>query len=377
VSHSPTNVYETTATAAADLEGPLLDLLPRLGLGDLLRVGARAETVLRGRPYVPLLSGRAALYLALRQAGVARGDQVLLPAYHCPSMIEPVRWLDAEPTLYRMQPNLAPDLRDLEAKLTPRVKAVVAAHLFGFVTDLAPVRRVCDERRACLIEDCAHALFAPTPVGTYGEFVVTSPRKFFPIYDGGALAARTADRLPRAASPTLRFQLQAVWNAVRPARSHHAPGSSTSARQSAEPSVAAEYRDTRFDRAAAHRRMSAFSRAVAAASASQRVIEKRRSNYRTLARLLAGVKGTEPLIAEPAEGVAPYVLPLLVTGGTPVYMRLRAAGIRLGRWDQIVLGVCPVATRYAETLLHLPCHQGLTPDELRQLASAVARAVEK
>jgi len=45
-------------------------------------------------------SGRAAIEVALRVLGVGPGDKVLVPTYHCPTMIAPVVRSGAEPAFY-------------------------------------------------------------------------------------------------------------------------------------------------------------------------------------------------------------------------------------------------------------------------------------
>ena len=58
---------------------------------------------------------------------------------------------------------------------------------------------MCDEKGLYLLEDCAHSYFGETggrPVGAWEDFAIASPRKFFPISDGGFLilpSGRTRD----------------------------------------------------------------------------------------------------------------------------------------------------------------------------------------
>src|SRR6188472_4335877 len=45
-------------------------------------------------------SGQAAIGLALRDLAVGPGDRVLVPTYHCPTMIAPVAALGAQPLFF-------------------------------------------------------------------------------------------------------------------------------------------------------------------------------------------------------------------------------------------------------------------------------------
>jgi hypothetical protein len=83
------------------------------------------------------------------------------------------------------------------------------------------------------------------------------------------------------------------------------------------------------------------------------------------------VRGARLISADLPTGIVPYVFPLMVANGNAAYARLRSRGIGMGRWDQIVTDVCPVARRYAETLFHLPCHQGLSREQLAGMVAAL------
>src|SRR5690606_29771179 len=106
---------------------------------------------------------------------------------------------------YRVQPDLRVDVADLAARMDRNVRAVLVTHYFGVPQDLKPVRALCEQHGAALIEDCAHALFSragPSPVGADGDFAVYSLRKSLALPHGGALVSREPhgrlpERLPR------------------------------------------------------------------------------------------------------------------------------------------------------------------------------------
>ncbi len=62
---------------------------------------------------VYVTAGRIAIGLALRLAGVSPGDKVLLPAYHCVSMVDPLSCVSASPVFYRIHEDLGVDLEDV------------------------------------------------------------------------------------------------------------------------------------------------------------------------------------------------------------------------------------------------------------------------
>ncbi|MGH8596159.1 MAG: DegT/DnrJ/EryC1/StrS family aminotransferase, partial [Gammaproteobacteria bacterium] len=113
-------------------------------------------------------SGRAAIALALTVLNVRSGDKVLVPTYHCPTMIAPIVRAGATPVFFPVDALGAPDLTFLDA-MTPRYpRALLAVHYFGLPQHFSALRAWCDRRDVAFIEDCAHAFFGISdahPVG--------------------------------------------------------------------------------------------------------------------------------------------------------------------------------------------------------------------
>ena len=65
-------------------------------------------------------SGRAAIALALEHAGIGQTDEVLIPAYHCESMVSPVRWRNATPIFYQINEDASIKESDIASKITSK-----------------------------------------------------------------------------------------------------------------------------------------------------------------------------------------------------------------------------------------------------------------
>ena len=117
------------------------------------------HSILANRHLIHVSSGRSAIALALEETGIAAGDEVLVPAFHCESMVSPVTWRGATPVFYRVKGNTEIDLEDLASKVNGKTKVIVAAHYFGFIQNLHPIVELCKEKNLTLVEDCAHAFF--------------------------------------------------------------------------------------------------------------------------------------------------------------------------------------------------------------------------
>ena len=74
--------------------------------------------LLSSKNVVQVSSGRSGIALAMEDAGIGKGDVVLVPAFHCESMVSPVLWCSATPLFYRVNADTSIQLEDLEKKMS-------------------------------------------------------------------------------------------------------------------------------------------------------------------------------------------------------------------------------------------------------------------
>jgi dTDP-4-amino-4,6-dideoxygalactose transaminase len=106
-------------------------------------------------------AGRMALYSILEAIDVGKGDEVILPAYSCVVCPNAILYRGAIPVYVDINPetfNIDP--KKIEAKITPRTKAIMAQHTFGLPCDLDEVIEIAQRHGITVIEDCAHAVGA-------------------------------------------------------------------------------------------------------------------------------------------------------------------------------------------------------------------------
>jgi perosamine synthetase len=107
---------------------------------------------------VAVNNGTAALHTALLAAGVGPGDEVVVPAFTFFATASSVSMCGATPVFADVDPATATiDPADVQAKITPRTKAVIGVHLYGQPCDAGALREICDDRRLVFIEDAAQA----------------------------------------------------------------------------------------------------------------------------------------------------------------------------------------------------------------------------
>ena len=104
----------------------------------------------------------AALHLALLAVGVGPGDEVLLPSYTFVASANAVLYCGATPVFVDIlgPHDLNLDVADLEAKITPRTRAVVAVHLAGYAVDMDRLGELSQRHGFKIVEDACHAIGA-------------------------------------------------------------------------------------------------------------------------------------------------------------------------------------------------------------------------
>ncbi len=123
--------------------------------------GAFAQKFARfhGAKYgLAVANGTVAIEIALKAAGIAPGDEVIVPAYTWEGTVGPILLLNAVPVFVDIDPETyCLDARLAEKALTPKTRAILPVHLGMRFADLDEIGRIARERKLVVIEDCAHA----------------------------------------------------------------------------------------------------------------------------------------------------------------------------------------------------------------------------
>lgn len=364
-------------------------VLPWLRGADLRwRAGPRPAPGRAGATVRSHAFGRHALHAALAAAGVGPGTRVLAPAYHCRTMIDGALALGASVDFYRLQADLQPDAADLLARLDAPghpVRGVIAAHFFGFAQPALPALLAARPGLAeLLVEDCSHVLMdgaTATGLGRLGRFGIASPYKFLPLPEGGLLwdnAGGPLPTLPGRAGPVA--ELRAAWHTLQRMRPPALPPSrpvddsqplpADAERLLADGAPSGQFDATQLDRPAL-----AFSRWLARHVDVPRVAGRRRARYLQWLQASRRWAGVQPLHAALPEGTVPYMFPLLLQAPQRQFPALKRRAVPLGRWDDMAVSDCPVATLYRSALVHLPCHQAIDDAQMDWLLRTVADAL--
>ena len=148
-------------------------------------------------------SGSTALSVALAALGVGPGTEVILPAFMWIADVNSVVHLRGIPVLAEIDETLNLDPDDIENRVTPRTKAIVAVHMAGSAANMPAILEVAEKYGIPVLEDCSQAAGATINgqvVGSMGavETVSLQYNKNFTTGEGGMITTSDEELFRRA-----------------------------------------------------------------------------------------------------------------------------------------------------------------------------------
>lgn len=168
---------------------------------------------------VALSSGTSALHLAMKLAGIKKGDFVFCSDVTFSATVNPVIYeggipifIDSEYETWNMDPKAL----EKAFELYPNVKVVVLVHLYGVPAKIDEIKSICDKHGAILIEDAAESLGATykhQQTGTFGHYSVISfnGNKIITGSSGGALLTPELEAANKVRKWSTQAREQASW----------------------------------------------------------------------------------------------------------------------------------------------------------------------
>ena len=166
-----------------------------------------------------LSAGTAALHLAVKLAGVKRGDIVLCSDMTFAATVNPISYeggiqvfVDSERETWNMDPQAL----EKAFEKYPQAKVVMLAHLYGTPAKMDEILAVCRKYNAVLIEDAAESLSATykgKQTGTFGEYAIVSfnGNKIITTSGGGMLLTKEKAKRDKAFFWATQAREKAAW----------------------------------------------------------------------------------------------------------------------------------------------------------------------
>lgn len=342
-------------------------------------------------------NARGALFQLLRELPHRDRTTVLVPAFHCMALIQPIVAAGFEIACYRIRPDFTVDLGDLAAQMGSHVAAVLVIHYFGFPADLDEIVPLAQHQGALVIEDCSHSFLTRDlhmPLGRRGHYAIYSYYKCVPSVVGGALVANGNAPLPavpaRCAPWPARLTILRRWikqaDERNPMRAMQLTQRALSAltrlvfvgyerRKGLAPGFLDE--PYLFHPALASSSLPHWVPRIIEGADWNAIVRARRRHYTALCSLLHDTSVIHRPIPTLPEGVVPYMFPVMFRNRIHHEAALRAAGIPFLRFGETLHGALNAASQGARadaealsrSLLLLPVHQDLDHHDVERLAA--------
>ncbi|MGI2296691.1 DegT/DnrJ/EryC1/StrS family aminotransferase [Paenibacillus sp. GXUN7292] len=144
-------------------------------------------------------SGTASIHVALGAAGITVGDEVITSPITDQGTLVGILYQNAIPVFADLDPHTYNmDPASIEAKITPRTKAIVVVHLAGNAADMDAIMAIARKHNLKVIEDCAQSYltrYKGRLVGTIGDYGCFSTNDFKHIStgDGGVVTVNSGE----------------------------------------------------------------------------------------------------------------------------------------------------------------------------------------
>ncbi len=168
---------------------------------------------------VALSNGTSALHMAIKLAGVKRGDKVFCSDMTFSATLNPVVYEGGVPIFIDTERdtwNMCPKALEKAFSIYPDVKVVVVAHLYGSPCKIDEIRAVCKKHGAIIIEDAAESLGATykgKQTGCFGDYNAISfnGNKIITGSAGGMLLTDDEDASIKARKWSTQARENAPW----------------------------------------------------------------------------------------------------------------------------------------------------------------------
>lgn len=336
-------------------------------------------------------NGRAAIALAAQQLMHSnKANVVLLPAYHCPALVEPFLWLGYEIRFYPVLPDLTVDEDIFLQYLTADVTHCLVVRFFGFQQNNKQLINLAALAGKVIIEDYAHALAdflqQLEQVNSAVAARICSINKILPTIDGGLLYMQQPINIkPQYCSwyeeakaiaflfkiPQFIQYFKSKLNKSSSQKISTIDQTTSNEQTSVQPVNPFKYFQPEDLSAASFR----HTKLILQSSDFAKIKAQRCANYNYLANALSASRAGHCLYPQ-ADSESPYVLPFLLNKAAD-FQRLRMQKIQVLRWEEVAYSQCKVSDDYRSRLVQLPCHHKLKKAELDYIINAVQNLVNQ
>jgi perosamine synthetase len=326
-------------------------------------------------------SGTAALHCAMHALGIGPGDEVIVPAMTFAASANCVVYQGGTPVFVDVASDtLLIDPKDVERKITPQTKAIIAVDYTGQPCDYDALREITERHHLSLVADACHSLGASyrgRSVGSLADLSVFSfhPVKHITTGEGGIITTDNEEYAKRLGifrnhgitSDHRQRDMQGSWFYEMVDLGYN-------------------YRITDFQCALGMSQLQKLTRWLA----------RRREIARIYGEAFAGIKGVKPLAVNSDVGHAYHLYVVRINqdetgiGRGEFFQAMRSRGIGVNvHYIPVHLhpfyqnrfgtgrGMCSVAESAYEQILSLPMYPAMTDEEINIVINTVLNLIRQ
>jgi len=122
---------------------------------------------------ITVSNGTAALHLALLALDLKKDDEVIVPTFTYIAPVNAIKYIGAKIKFIDSKLNTWQiDETKLEKIITKKTKAIIVPHLYGQVSEIKKISKICKKKKIFLVEDCAEAFgcyYEKKHLGIFGD----------------------------------------------------------------------------------------------------------------------------------------------------------------------------------------------------------------
>lgn len=282
-----------------------------------------------------------------------RKSTILLPAYHCPALVEPFIHAGYDIEFYPQRHDLHSHLDVFKQLLSENVTHVLVVRFFGFSQNAEQLIEMANLAGKKVIEDNAHSMwhFLQTCISKRTDIAasVSSLSKTLGTADGGTLYMPGYSE--KCHYPGFKSELKALISGQRYINS----SADKNAFRYFKPDLQ-------------HENCLRSSRWLMIKADYSAIRNKRRENFKYLAYKLKGCSSGALICTALQDDDVPYVLPFLLND-SKTFEVLRMNKLQVLRWEELVPPLSVENCALRERLIQIPIHHQLTDAELNKIAN--------
>ncbi len=296
---------------------------------------------------------RGALYQIFCSLDETLGKTILIPAFHCPTVVQPAVLAGYKIQFYKINEDLSIDTDEVNNMINADTAAIVVIQYFGFSFKSDAFKETASINNCIIIEDWSHSFLQTSPLrlaGSNNSIATYSFWKIIPCVVGGGFINRTSKILNstnylkqsstienikinkriiesfinNSNSETLKNAL-AKFESFRKKRVTNSVNSSDNEKISPKEIIEADHYP--IEPSFFAKDLPLLSNALLYRADFELIARKRRENFNTYLELTSGINLITPYFSMLPDDVCPWAFPIVLENRNQFDFKLRKEGV--------------------------------------------------